>query len=98
MGFPPPEDAPPPEQQAGASADAGFEPSPSGASICGFGLPSFVFNLSIFIPGFPPFGFPPTFDFLIGLSCDLSNPISASVGFGGGRVSNTNPEADPEFG
>jgi hypothetical protein len=98
MGFAPPEDAPPPEEQSAVQADVGFAPSPTGASICGFGFPSFVFSLAFFIPGFPPFAFPPTFNFMLGLNCDLSNPISASVSFGGGRVSNTNPEADPEFG
>jgi hypothetical protein len=63
--------------------------------LCGFGLPSFTFNVGIRIPKFPPFAFPPTFSFFLGLSCDLSNPIDASFGFGGGRVPNV-PPPDPE--
>lgn len=98
MGAPPPPDAPPPEVQDAVQADISFEPSPTGASICGFGIPSFTFNLALFIPPFPPFPFPPTINFFIGLVCDLSNPLSANFSFGGGRVSNINPEADPEFG
>lgn len=88
----PPEDAPPPSEQSAIEADAGFEPSPTGASLCGFGLPGFNFNISFRIPGFPP-AFPPSFNFMIGLNCDLSNPISAEFGFGGGRVG----EDDDEF-
>jgi hypothetical protein len=98
MGSPPPPDAPSLEQQDAVDAEIGFEPSPTGASLCGFGLPSFVFNLTFRIPPFPPFDFPPDFFFFIGLNCDLSNPLDASFGFGGGRVSNSDPEADPEYG
>ncbi len=97
MGSPPPKDAPSVEEQDAVQADAGFEPSPTGATICGFGIPSFTFSLSLFIPGFPPFPWPPIFNFFIALNCDLSNPIDAGVSFGGGRVSNIDPEADPEF-
>lgn len=95
MGVAPPPDFPSPSDQAGVTADAGFAPSPSGALLCGFGLPVFTFNLGIRIPKFPPFPFPPTFSFLLGLSCDLSNPIDASFGFGGGRKPNV-PPGDPE--
>jgi hypothetical protein len=97
MGSPPPEDAPSVQEQDAVQADAGFEPSPTGASICGFGFPSFTFSLSFFL-AWPPFDWPPTFNFFIGLRCDLSNPIDANVSFGGGRVSNIDPEADPEYG
>jgi len=93
MGSPPPEDAP----LAGADADAGFEPSPTGATICGFGLPLFVYNLSFFL-NLPDFGFPPSFNFMIALNCDLSDPIEAEFGFGGGRVGTSGGDADPEFG
>jgi len=68
-----------------------FEPSPSGASICGFQFPP-IFNFSLsFNFKFPPFPFPPTFDFFLGLKCDLSDPFDASVGFGGGRVGTSDP-------
>lgn len=92
MGSPPPVNAPSVGQQASASADAGFQPSPTGATLCGFGIPGFFLSFSFSIPGFPPFAFPPTFNFMIGLNCDLSNPISASVGFGGGRVAQSDPD------
>lgn len=95
MGFAPPEDAPPPEAQDAASADAGFEPAPSGAEICGFAIPTFNFNLG-FNLGLPSFDFPPAFFFALSLQCDLSDPISADAGFGGGRVGNDQLEKDPE--
>lgn len=91
MGVAPPPDAPPPAEQDVVSADAGFEPSPSGPSLCGFGFPLFFFNLTLRFK-FPPFDFPPTFSFFIGLNCDLSNPIDAEFGFGGGRVGTSDPD------
>ena len=97
MGFPPPPDAPSLEDQASASADASFEPSPSGATLCGFGFPTFTFNLTFRLPAFPPFAFPPLFNFLIQLNCDLSDPIDAEFSFGGGRVGTQDPDADEEF-
>jgi hypothetical protein len=97
MGSPPPEDAPSVQEQDAVQADVGFEPSPTGASICGFGFPSFTFNLAFFL-AWPPFDWPPTFNFFVGLNCDLSHPIDAGVSFGGGRRSNVDPEADPEYG
>lgn len=99
MGTAPPVDAPPPEQQAAVDADAGFAPSPSGPSICGFGFPSFFWSFSFRLPKFPPFDFPPKFNFFLALNCDLSDPFEASFEFGGGRVSTgTSPDDDPEFG
>ncbi len=97
MGFAPPEDFPAPSAQDQATVDAGFKPSPSGASLCGFGIPTFSF--SIRIPGFrfPPAGFPPKLNFSLALACDLSNPFSVSVGFGGGRVSTADRDADASF-
>ncbi len=97
MGFPPPPDAPSPATQDAGIADAGFKPSPSGPSLCGFGFP--LFSLSFRIPGFqfPPSGFPPRLNFGIALACDLSDPFSANVGFGGGRVSTADPDADTQF-
>lgn len=97
MGFPPPPDAPPVDQQNAAGANASFEPSPSGPSLCGFGIPIFKLNLSISGFQFPPAGFPPVLNFGLALSCDLSDPISASFGFGGGRVSTSDPDADSQF-
>lgn len=88
MAAPPP-DAPPPDEQSVVSADASFEPSEGGVSLCGFKLPgfNFSFGLNIALPAFPP-----TFSFAFGLKCDLSNPIDASVEFGGGRVGTTDPD------
>lgn len=95
MGLAPPPNAPPPDEQASASASAGFSPSPSGPSLCGFGLPGFNFNVSFRIPKFPPFGFPPQFNYFLALKCDLSDPLDAQFGFGGGRVSQADADADP---
>jgi hypothetical protein len=86
-----PQNFPPPQP---ASASVGFEPAPTGASLCGFGIPGF--SLSIKLPSFslPSISFSlPTF--ALGLNCDLSNPLS--VGFGGGRVSGVDPDADPDY-
>lgn len=89
MGFPPPVNLPP--GKPSASADVGFEPAPDGPSLCGFGIPGFTFNFSIRFP-LPTFDFPPNFNFMIGLNCDLANPISATVAFGGGRKPNADPD------
>lgn len=94
----PPEDFPTPDfsqPQPGVDASAGFVPSPSGAVLCGFGLPLFQYSAGFRIPKFPPFDFPPKFNYFLALTCDLSNPIDASFGFGGGRVPNL-PPGDPE--
>ena len=73
--------------------------APAGFLICGFGFPlPFGLAFSLRIPPFPPFPIPPTFNFLLQLRCDLSDPFSADFGFGGGRVVNADPEADSEFG
>lgn len=96
MGTAPPKDAPPPAEQDAVSADASFEPSPTGASLCGFGLPSFSFGLSFKFP--PKFPLPtlPKFDFMVKLNCDLSDPIDADFKFGGGRVGSTDVDSDDE--
>lgn len=96
MGFAPPVDAPSPSLQAGATADVSFAPAPAGPSLCGFKLPGFAWNFGFKVPAFPPFPFPPTFNYFIGLNCDLSNPISAKFGFGGGRASQQDPDSDPD--
>jgi hypothetical protein len=99
MGTAPPVNLPPPEDNAGVDADAGFEPSPSGASICGFGFPTFAFHFAFILPKFPPFEFPPKFNFFLALNCDLSDPFESKFAFGGGRQSTgTDPDEDPEFG
>jgi hypothetical protein len=57
------------------------------ASLCGFAIPSFLFILKFLLPPLP-FPLPlPTFNFSIGLNCDLNNPINVSAGltWGGGR-------------
>jgi hypothetical protein len=99
MGAAPPLDLPPPAEQDAVQADAGFKPSPSGASICGFGFPTFAFNFKFVLPKFPPFDFPPKFNFFLALNCDLSDPFEAKFAFGGGRQSTgEDPDVDPEFG
>lgn len=92
MGVAPPPDAPPPDVQAGVDAEIGFEPSPGGFDLCGFGFPLFIFNVTFRLPPFPPFPFPPQFNFFIGLNCDLSNPLDAEFSFGGGRVGQPVPD------
>lgn len=96
MGFPPPKDAPPPEDQAAVSADASFAPSPSGSTLCGFGFPVFNFSLIFKLPALPSIE-PPTFDFFIQLNCDLANPIDADFEFGGGRIGSTDVDSDDEL-
>jgi hypothetical protein len=99
MGVAPPVDLPTPTEQAGADASVGFAPSPTGPSICGFAFPSFQFQFNFRLPKFPPFDFPPKFNFFFALNCDLSDPLDAQFAFGGGRVSTgPNPDEDPEFG
>jgi hypothetical protein len=89
----PPPDAPDLPTQNAASLEAGFQPSPTGAELCGFGIPGFTLTISL-----PPFDFPPPFPpplaLLLGLSCDLDDPLDAELSFGGGRVSA--PETDPD--
>lgn len=97
MGFPPPPDAPSPAAQDAATVDISFQPSPAGPSLCGFVLPTLTWSVKFpGLPAFPPFPFPPTFNYFLGLNCDLSNPFSASFGFGGGRASNADPDQDPD--
>ena len=96
MGSPPPPDAPPVAQQATSQANAGFAAGPPIGQICGFTVPGFTFKL---LPSLPPISFPPpipTFSLSIGLNCSLSNPlnISAGLAYGGGRVSNADPDPD----
>jgi hypothetical protein len=95
MGFAPPDDAPPPDEQAAVEAEAGFAPSPTGASLCGFVGPVFTLSLSFKLPALPTISLP-VFDFMITPNCDLSNPIDADFSFGGGRVGQTDPDADDD--
>lgn len=94
MGSPPPPDAPPTEDQIQAGVDASFEASPPSASLCGFGLPTFSFSLSLILPPFPPEL--PNFALFLALNCDLDNPLDAELEFGGGRVGTTSPDPDEE--
>lgn len=96
MGFSPPEDAPPPEEQSAVAVEASFEPSPSGTTLCGFGFPAFPFSLSFKLPALPTITLP-TFDFFIQLNCDLSNPIDADFEFGGGRIGQADVDSDDEL-
>lgn len=93
MGSPPPPDAPSVEDQVEASAEASFEASPPSASLCGFGLPTFSFSLSIILPPFPP-----TFNFslFLALNCDLEDPLDAEIEFGGGRQPTVSPDPDED--
>lgn len=94
MGSPPPKNFPSPEEQDVVEADAGFKPSPTGSALCGFAIPpTFTFNVS-FNNALPSFDFPPKFFFGLSLNCDLSNPIDAEIGFGGGRVPQQDPDPD----
>lgn len=96
MGFPPPKDAPPPEEQSQAGIDAGFEPSPTGAQLCGFQLPGFQFSIQL--PGFQlPSIALPNLNLALSLNCDLSDPIDGEFGFGGGRVGTADVDQDDEF-
>lgn len=96
MGSPPPPDLPTPPEPGTSDLTLGtsFGVPPIGLGICGFALPGFSipFEINIKLPTLPKFDFPPTLNFLVALNCDLSNPISASVEFGGGRV----PQMDPD--
>ena len=93
MGFAPPENQPSPSEQDAVEAEASFEPSPSGPSLCGFGFPMFSFDLNLKIPSLPLPSLP-NFDFMIQLNCDLANPIDADFAFGGGRVGRVDPDSD----
>lgn len=96
MGFPPPPDAPSPEEQDMVSVGAGFQPSPMAVELCGFALPFPYLGINIRIPNIP---FPPelpSFLLAFGLNCDLDNPIdvTAGVGYGGGRVAGYDSSPD----
>jgi hypothetical protein len=94
MGYPPPLDAPPPAE---APVDAGFEPSPTGTSICGFGIPLPAFQFSVSIPGFDFMFELPQLSYGLALKCDLSEPLDATFGWGGGRQSTGDPDPDDEY-
>lgn len=97
MGSPPPADAPSPEVQDATAAAASFASAvPTGPSICGLAIPGLPALPTFSLPSFD-FGFPPTWLLpSLALKCDLSNPISADFGPGGGRVGVEDLEADPE--
>ena len=98
-GSPPPVPGPPPAAAQASALAAGFQPSPMPvASLCGFKLPVFVFSLGFKQPTIFPLPFP-EFALSLGLNCSLENPIDVSAGvkFGGGRVSNADPDPDQQL-
>lgn len=75
---------------------AGFSPSIKGFGLCGFTIPpNFFFNIGFGVK-IPSFDFPPLFFFALCMQCDLADPIDTEFGFGGGRVSNIDIDADDE--
>ena len=96
MGFAPPPDAPPPAEQAAVQVEAGFAPSPTGAALCGVGIPAVQFSLAFQFPALPIPQLPP-FDFFFALNCSLSDPIDADFSFGGGRVGQSDVDSDDEL-
>ena len=96
MGFAPPPDAPPLPAQLAASANASFQPGPTGLEICGFKIPGFQFAIGFRVQ-LPPFDFPPSYFFALALKCDLSNPIDVDFGPSGGRVAAPVPGLDEDF-
>lgn len=99
MGVPPPPTPPSPptfpSPPGGIALNASVGIPPTGPLICGFGIPGFTFSIGFTIP-IPEFDFPPAWFFALSLNCDLSNPISAEFGFGGGRNAKTGLDKDPE--
>jgi hypothetical protein len=97
MANPPPKSEPPPEEQDLVEAGIDFDPNPpTAATLCGFQLPKFTFGFEFLLPELPPCLVDPTSCLppipFISLNCDLADPIS--VGWGGGRETNVDPE-DP---
>jgi len=90
----PVENDPPPGEQDAKLADAGFKPSPSGTTLCGFGLPTFFVSIRLPPFQFPPFDFPPNLNLSLSLNCDLAHPLTAETPFGGGRKSTQDPDPD----
>ncbi len=76
---------------------ASFSLATPSFEFCGFGLPSFSFNLAfVFDFDFSVlFAFPPAFFFVLELPCGFAIPIG--VGPGGGRVGAPVPEFGAEF-
>lgn len=97
MGSPPPEDGPPepPDVPAPPSPpNLSIGIPPSGPLLCGFGIPGFQLNAFFTIPKLD-FEIPKLF-FALSLKCDISDPIDADFGFGGGRQAKTGLDDDPE--
>jgi len=92
----PPPDAPDLPTQQAASFEVGFQPSLSASPLlCGFGIPGFTLTIALPPFDFPP-PFPPPFSLLLGLNCDLENPLDAELSFGGGRANPPEPDPDEE--
>lgn len=97
MGSPPPPDSPSPEQQDASAVEAGFKQGPAVGDLCGFKLPSLIFEFGLNLD--LPFAFPPTIPIpkiSLGLTCDLTNPIdvTAGIAYGGGRKATFDPDPD----
>ncbi len=97
-GSPPPIDGPPPAPSPPSppqppNISVGI--APTGPLLCGFGIPGFQLSISFKIPGLD-FAFPPSLFFALALKCDISDPIDASFGYGGGRQGTPGLDQDPE--
>lgn len=81
--------------------NAGFSLALPGVQFCGLSLalPGIAVGFSFNPPlRFPPFPFPPSIFFFISLMCNLSHPfVSLGYGFGGGRNTRADPDADPDY-
>ena len=86
------------DQQA-VTTNSSFEPGPTLPDLCGFELPTFVFKISVNIPGiaFPPAL--PRFIPSLGIKCGDTNPIDVTknVPYGGGRVATFDADPDDQF-
>jgi len=94
MGYPPPPDGPKPEELAAANNQITFPSTPPIPLICGLTLPP------LSIPALPfkipklglPFSFPPTFSFVLSLTCTLKPSGGITTPFGGGRFGTVVPQ------
>jgi hypothetical protein len=91
MGSPPPDNGP------SVTPDAGFAPSQTVASVCGFAfsIPRLKLGLSIVLPFSPAIPFP---HLALALTCDPNNPIKVDSGlsWGAGRTPNVDPDPDDD--
>jgi hypothetical protein len=93
-GTAPPEDAPSPAEQQAQTDAATMQPAPSAATVCGFSLPTFTFNLGFSLPPLPSFNLPNLFNFSLALKCPLDEPTPEETQYGGGKVPTGAPQAE----